>query len=276
MNRPSTLQVFNIVAFIATLVVNFVSQSAATLNLLKLFPNTVAELGESRAIYFLPAGYVFAIWGVIYLGLGAFVIYQGRPSQRENPIISKIGYWFVLSCIGNITWLYLFLNNQVGISTIAMLLILVSLIAIYLRLDIGRANVSNAVRWSVHIPFSIYLGWISVATVANISAALYEAGSVTGWLGIGPDVWAVVMMAIAAVLALGMIFTRRDYAFPLVVVWALVGIYARNFDTPVFGILSGFNDSLVDTAALVLAIGIVAAIVFRIVSGQRGAVARPA
>jgi hypothetical protein len=257
--RISGLQIANIAAYIVTLMVNFLSQSASALGV-SLFPTTIAALGESRAIFFLPAGYVFAIWGVIYLGLGAYVIYQGRPSQRQNPIIGKIGWWFVLSSIGNVTWLILFLNNQVALSTVAMLVILVSLLAIYLRLGIGRAAVSRGERWAVHVPFSIYLGWITVATVANISAMLYDAGNVTAFLGISADVWAVIMMSIAAVIALAMVFTRGDAAFALVVVWALLGIYARPFNTPVFEALSALNAGLVDGAALLLAVAIAAGI----------------
>ncbi len=109
----------------------------------------------------------------------------------------------------------------------------------------------------MHIPFSIYLGWITVATVANIAATLYEAGSVTVFLGIGADVWAALMMLVAV----AMIFTRSDVAFPLVVVWALVGIYVRPFDTEVFAPLAGLNAGLVDTSALALAVLIVVALV---------------
>lgn len=253
MNRFTTLAVLNVVAYVSTLVVNFLSQSASVLGV-KPFPYTVAELGESRALFFLPAGYVFAIWGVIYLGLGAFAVYQARAARRE-AVVNAIGWWFVVSSLGNIAWLVLFLNNQIVASTAAMLVILAALIAIYLRLDIGRAAVSPAERWAVHIPFSIYLGWITVATVANFAAALYDGGNVTGWLGIGADVWAVAMIAIAFIITLAMIVRRRDVAYALVVVWALVGIYVRPFTTPVFEPVAALNAGLVDAAALILAIG---------------------
>ena len=260
MNRISVLQFANITAFIITLIFNFLSQSASVLGL-ELFPYTVAELGEARGVFFLPAGYVFAIWGVIYLGLAAYVIYQGRPSMREDSIQERIGWWFVASSIGNVTWLVLFVNNRIYLSTVAIVLILVSLLAIYLRLDIGRRQVSRAEFWVVHIPFSIYLGWVSVATIANIAAALYDAGNMTALLGIGADVWTAIMMVIAAVLALAMIFTRRDVAFPLVVVWALVGIYARPFNTAVFEPVADLDIDLVNTTALVLAVVIAAAVI---------------
>jgi hypothetical protein len=254
MKHPSWLPIANVIAYIVTLVINFVSQAPG------IFPQTVGELGESRAIFFLPAGYVFGIWGLIYTGLGAYVIYQALPKQRNNPIIAQIGWWFILSCIGNSVWLILFLGNQLVLSTIAMLLILVSLIVIYLRLGIGRGKVERAERFAVQVPFSIYLGWITVATVANFATMLYEQGFVMDFVGISADVWAVVMMVIAAVIALAMVLRHRDIAFALVVVWAISGIYARPFDTATFAPLQSLNVGLVDTTALVIAIGIVVAI----------------
>ncbi len=268
MNRFSTLQLANIGAFIVTLVINFFSQSASAFGL-ELFPNTVAELGESRAIFFLPAGYVFAIWGIIYLGMAAFIVYQGRPSQRENPLIARVGWWFVLSCVGNSVWLILFLNNQVVASTAAILLLFVSLLAIYLRVGIGRTAVNSTVRWSVHIPFSIYLGWVSVATVANIAAALYVSGSVTSFAGITADVWAVILMLIATGLALAMLFTRNDIAYALVIVWAVLGIYVRPFDTAVFEALAALNAGIVNAAAIILPVLILGAIGAFIALSQR-------
>ena len=259
MNRTTWLQILNVVALIATLIVNFLSQRAMVLGV-ELFPNSVGDLGESRAIFFLPAGYVFAIWGIIYLGLLAFVIYQARPSQGDNPLITDIGWWFVLSNIANIAWLFLFINLYTAASTIAMLVLLFSLIMIYLRLDIGRAKVSRAEKWAVHIPFSIYLGWISVATVANVAAALYEGDFVTSFLGIGADLWTVIMMVVAVGITLVMIFQRGDIAYALVVIWALMGIYARPFDTETFEVVSALNAGLVDSAALILSIVVAAGI----------------
>lgn len=258
------LQLLNILAFVAMVVVNFLSQAATTLGLASVFPNTVAQLGEMRAIFFLPAGYVFAIWGLIYLGLGIFTIWQALPAQREHSVVQKIGPWFMVSSVANIAWLILFLNDLVGLSTVAMFVLLASLLVIYLRLGIGRTVVATAVRWAVHIPFSIYLGWISVATVANIAAALYVEGNVTSFLGIGADVWAVVMIAVATLLAVLMVFLRSNYAYALVAVWALIGIYVRPFNTPTYDVVSGLNTGLVDTAAIVGAVVIVIAIVYQV------------
>ena len=106
----------------------------------------------------------------------------------------------------------------------------------------------------MHFPFSVYLGWITVATVANVSTALYASGAETALLGISADIWTVIMMAVAAIVAFAILLRHRDIAFAGVVVWALVGIYARPFTTPIYDIVSNQNISMVNTAALVIAI----------------------
>ncbi|MAU09661.1 MAG: hypothetical protein CL607_07560 [Anaerolineaceae bacterium] len=134
MKSLSLLQIGNFVALIATLIMNGLSNSG-------IFPNTVGDLGNSRAIFFLPETYVFAIWGVIYVGLIGFAIYQLRPVAKANGTVDRVGYWFVLSCLANITWLVLFLYDLVWLSTVAMLVILYALIMIYRRLGIGQRTI---------------------------------------------------------------------------------------------------------------------------------------
>lgn len=261
MKNLSRLQIANIVFLVATLIMNGLSNSG-------ILPNTVGDLGESRAIFFLPAGYVFAIWGVIYTGLIGFVIYQARPVACEKGIPERVGPWFIVSSLANITWLILFLYNLVWLSTLAMLVLLGSLIMIYLRVGIGQREADWQETWAVHIPFSVYLGWISVATVANFSTALYESQQVTSFLGISADVWAVAMMVVAGVLGFAMLLTRRDIAYALVIVWALIGINARPFDTELFSVLDALNASLVNGGALavtaLVAVGIAGTAVRRL------------
>lgn len=257
MSNVNTLRGANLVAIIATLIMNSLSNSG-------IFPNTVGDLGESRAIFFLPDGYVFAIWGVIYTLLIGFVIYQFRPVAAENGTVERVGWWFVISCIGNVTWLVLFLFNQVWLSTIAMLVILGALLMIYNRLQIGQRRVGWQQNWASFVPFSIYLGWISVATIANFSTALYETDFVQSFAGINAAVWAVLMIAVAAGLAITMLVMRRDVAYALVIVWASVGIYARPFDTELYAVLADLNASLVNSGALVAAVIVaVAALIVR-------------
>lgn len=180
------------------------------------------EISDSFKVFFVPAGYVFSIWGLIYLGLIAFAIFQALPAQRENEHLQKISGWFLLASAANCVWIFLWHYQLFALTLVAMILLLVSLIVIYTRLETGRSRVSATENWLVRVPFSIYLGWITVATVANVSDVLYSAGW-QGW-GIAPQIWAAVMLAVATVLAALMAITRRDVAYLLVLVWAFVGI----------------------------------------------------
>jgi hypothetical protein len=216
MNRDTFRQAAVLLALAITIVVN------ALANALPLNGQTTGEISNRFDVYFVPAGYVFSIWGLIYLALIGFALYQLLPSQRQNPRLRRVGWLFVLSSVANSAWIFLWHYNQFALTVAVMLALLGLLIAIYLRLDIGRTRPAGAERWLVDLPFSIYLSWVSVATIANITIALTDAGW-NGW-GLAPQIWAVVMLAVAAGLAGLMGLLRRDLAFMAVVVWAFVGI----------------------------------------------------
>jgi len=224
MNKDTVRQILVLIAVIAVIAVNFLAVS------LPLNDLDTGEISDRFEVYFVPAGYVFSIWSLIYLGLIAYGIFQILPAQKENPRLRSIGYLFVLSSLANITWLFLWHYEVFLFTPVAMLILLISLIAIFLRLDVGRAEVSTAEKWSVHIPFSIYLGWISVATIANITQWLYYLGW-NGW-GIPPEVWAVIMLAAGVVISTLMSLTRGDVAYSLVLVWAYIGIAVKQAGTP--------------------------------------------
>jgi hypothetical protein len=224
MNRDILRQILVLIAAFATIIFNFLA------NLLPLNGLNTGELSDRFQIFFVPAGYVFSIWGLIYLGLIAYAIYQVLPAQRENPRLRSIGYLFILSCLANIAWLFLWHYEYFEFTLIVMGALLISLIAIYLRLDIGRGKVSAGERWAVQIPFSIYLGWITVATIANTTQLLYYLGW-NGW-GISPELWAVIMLAAGVVISAIMSLTRADIAYSLVLVWAYIGIAVKHADTP--------------------------------------------
>ena len=218
------LQILNVIALLATLLVNGLANS------LPINGQTTGEVSDSIPSLFTPAGYVFSIWGLIYLGLAAYAIYQILPKQRDKPFIGRIGYWFVSSSVFNILWLFAWHYEQFLLSIVAMLGLLGSLLVLYVRLGIGRDAVPVLDRALVHLPFSIYLGWISVATIANASTVLV----VMGWngFGISPELWTAMMVAIAAVLGIAMIWQRQEIAYPLVIVWALVGISVKQAGVP--------------------------------------------
>jgi benzodiazapine receptor len=224
MNRNVLRQSFNVLAVLATIVVNGLA------NALPLNGQTTGSISDRFHVYFVPAGYVFAIWGLIYLGFILFAVYQALPGQRENPRLARIGYLFVLSCIANIAWLFLWHYERFTLTWVAMLVLLASLIAIYLRIGIGRLVVPGAQKWFVDIPFSIYLGWISVATIANVTSVL-DFVHWGGW-GLSAEAWAVIMLVAGTAIAAAVSLTRGDVAYMLVIVWAFVGIAVKQAGTP--------------------------------------------
>lgn len=200
------------------------------------------EISDRFQVYFVPAGYVFSIWSVIYLGWIAFTIFQLLPSQKENPRLRRLGHLFTLSNLANAAWLFCWHYNQFGLSVLVMLTLLGLLIASYLALDVNRASVTRTEYWSVDAMFSIYLGWITVATVANITDWLYFVG----WDGFGipAQAWAVIMLAVASLLGLAMAITRRDVGYLSVLVWAFIGIAVKQASAPLVAISAGIAAAL--------------------------------
>jgi len=171
---------------------------------------------------FTPAGYVFSIWGVVYLGLIAYTVYQALPSQRTNQRLRAIGWIYVASGLLNSLWIFLWHNLQLWWCVLVIFGILVSLILITQRLHPWRLQVSHTEWWTSHLPFSIYLGWICVATIANVAVALVASG----WNGglLSPEAWTVILLLVAAGLGMVYGYVRRDAAYVLVLVWAFAGI----------------------------------------------------
>ena len=224
MSKETVRQIANALSVVLALTINILA-SALPLN-----GQNTGEISDRFQVFFVPAGYVFAIWLIIYIGWIAFAIYQFLPAQKENPRLQKLGYWFALSGVFNAAWLFCWHYNLFGVSVLVMLALLGTLIASYLKLDVGRAPVSSGEKWAVDVPFGVYLGWISVATIANITDYLYDIG----WSGFGiaPQMWAVIMLAVASLVGLGMALTRRDAGYLFVFVWAFAGIAVKQAAEP--------------------------------------------
>jgi len=206
MNRDLVRQIVNVVTVLVTIIVNGLA------NALPINGITTAEISNSFPVLFVPAGYVFAIWGLIYLGMTGFAIYQALPSQRENPRLRRVGYWFALGNIANIIWIFLWHYQLFLLTLVAMLVLLLSLIVTYQRLEIGQRVVQGAQRWLVNVPMSIYLGWITVATIANTTIVLYDLN----WNGFGMSaaIWAVLLLVVATLITGLMIFRRGVWDLP--------------------------------------------------------------
>ena len=219
MNKTSIYRLVTVVTTLLTITVNGLA------NALPLNGQGTGEISDRFAIYFVPEGYVFSIWGIIYLGLIAFVIYQLMPGQKEDALIEKIAPGFWVANLANTAWIFLWHYEFFPLTLVAMLTLLASLLYVYLQIS-GFGELTGGQKWFVKLPFSIYLGWISVATVANVSQVLFDA-KWSGW-GLSPELWTVIMLVVAAVLGLAMRWRERDWAYGLVLVWALVGIAQKH------------------------------------------------
>jgi len=241
MKKITTYQLITILATIVTITIN------ALANILPFNGQETGEISDRFAIYFVPAGYVFSIWSLIYLGLITFTIYQALPSQRDNKVIRGISPAYWIASLANSIWMFLWHYEVFSLTLVAMLTILASLVYIYLKLSERDAKLDRTQKLLVKIPFSIYLGWITVATVANASQLLYFFNW-GGW-GIAPQVWAVIMIAVATLLGFLMRWREGDAPYVLVLIWAFIGIAVGKADFPLVA-----NTAYVASALLALAV----------------------
>ena len=229
-----TTQIFNILAFIGVIIVN------ALANALPINGFNTGELSDMYPNLFVPAGLTFSIWGVIYLLLLGYIISQSLSIFNGKPspdFVERIGGLFLVNCLANMAWIVVWHYQMPLVALGIMLVILVSLINIYQKLEIGQRSVSKRELWTAHIPFSVYLGWISIATIANFTTVLVDMN----WQGgaIGEANWAIIMMIVGAALGLFVLTTRKDVAFGLVLTWAIVGInIKRSMSEPFYANVS--------------------------------------
>ena len=218
-----SLSILNLLGFLGTVIVNGMANSLPINN------RTTGELSDLYPNLFVPAGLTFSIWGLIYALLAIFVVYQLIPSVRRDAqrtaFIQRIGPLFFVSCLANIGWIFAWHYENLSLSLLLMLILLGSLIAIYLRLNIGKTDATKTEKYLVHLPFSVYLGWITIATIANVTALLVDIS--WNMFGLGEQFWAVAVIIVGIAVALSVVFTRKDIYYCLVVDWALLGILLK-------------------------------------------------
>jgi len=238
----------NIVAFVLTVLVNGLAGSTTILG-----GKNTAQISDANPTLITPAGYVFSIWGVIYILLGIFVVFQALPGEQGKSSQKKISWLFVLSSILNIAWLFLWQFEYLSLSVVLMFLLLATLILIYLRLGIGKSKVTTREKLAVHVPFSVYLGWITIASIANVAVTLVSVN----WngFGIAPETWATLVIIVALLITMLVLATRKDIAYGLVIVWALVGIAVKQ---------SGNKNivTLTETSAIIISLALAATFLF--------------
>lgn len=217
------IAILNALSVLLVIGVNYISQA------LRLNNTTIGELSNQYDNLFTPAGYAFSIWGLIFLGLLAYSIFQIKRvffSEKKSDFVHQTGYWFLIANLLNASWVIAFVYEYTALSVVIMLGILFSLVQIIVRTNMERWNAPISVIAFVWWPICLYSGWIAVATIANIAAYLTKIG----WNGFGmsDQTWTVIMLVVAVALNLFMIIRRNMREFAMVGVWALIAIFVRH------------------------------------------------
>lgn len=233
--------------YVAMIVVNVLA------NALPINGRTTGGVSDAYQNLFAPAGLTFAIWGVIYLLLGAHVLYQlglfrgaddkgGAGEPHRVALLERVGVLFSLSSLANVAWILSWHYDLIGVSALLLATMLVLLILI--TRTILAADLSPRDRVFVRLPFSVYFGWITVATIANITVWLVSIG----WdgLGIADSTWAVAIIAVGAAIGTAVILRDSDIAYGLVLVWAYLGIWIKHTSA------AGFNGAYPAVSATAL------------------------
>ncbi|MBU3749210.1 MAG: tryptophan-rich sensory protein [Mycobacterium sp.] len=226
-HQPTTSRTPIKILVVATYLVMIAANGAA--NGLPLNGRSTGDVSDAYPNLFTPAGITFSIWGVIYLLLGAHVLYQlglfrDRPdTAADTALLNRVGVLFALSSLTNTAWIFAWHYDLIPLSAVLLItiLVLLGLIVTIVR----RANPTGRQRWFIGIPFSVYFGWSTVAVVANISVLLVY----WRWdgFGIADSTWAVAIILVAMVIGTVTMLRNRDVAYGLVLVWAFAGILLR-------------------------------------------------
>ena len=226
--------------------------------LANILPINGYNTGQISAFYpnaFVPAGFTFSIWGVIYLLLLSYTIgftyysIKGQQHPKAFIFIERINTYFLLTCVFNMSWIIAWHYLQIELSLVIMLLFLITLIQLFLKSNTIARDLTLSQRFILQTPFIVYLGWISVATIAN-TTALLVAYKWTA-LSIAPVYWSAAMILIAIILAVWMLLKFKAVPFALVVAWALWGIYhAQGPSAPILANLTAGGIGVLITLVL--------------------------
>ena len=191
--------------------------------------NTVGSLSDKYDTLFTPAGYAFSIWGLIFLFLLGHAYYQVKVvffQKQHDEFVLTLGPWLALANAANIAWLFAWLMEYTGLSLLFMLFLLLSLIVAVVRLNLQRWDAPFTLIKNVWWPITIYFGWITVATIANVSAYLVKIG----WNEDVDEVhWTVIMLIVATGINLAILYLRSMREYAAVGLWAILAIGFRHW-----------------------------------------------
>lgn len=190
----------------------------------------VGGISDRYPTYVVPAGYAFTIWSLIFALSLACAVWQMLPAQRENPLLRRIGWLTAAAFAGSTLWEVVFPAGMYGVSVVLIVITLVSLAVAVGRMVGWRAPLTSAERWLVWVTCGVYLGWITVATIANVAQALLAAGVTE--LGLGAETWGAVMLAAGGLIACAVTLATRNAAYPIAVIWALIAVFVARRAPP--------------------------------------------
>ncbi len=223
-----SITVLVVVTFLSMIVVN------ALANLLPINGVDTGAVSNSYPNLFAPAALTFSIWGLIYLLLAGYTFYQlgiiNKKDSISKALLNKIGIVFSISSVANALWIFTWHYKMIYLSMVLMAIILICLIVIVEATRKESLTVKEKIF--VKLPFSIYFGWITVATIANMTALLVSLG----WngFGISETIWTVIIVAVGAIIGIATILRNKDYAYGLVIIWAYIGILMKHVSSSGF------------------------------------------
>lgn len=257
MRRIKAIAIFNAVSFLIQIIFSYLAQSG------NLSAETVSTISSKYETLVTPAGMTFGIWGIIYTALAIMCLYHIVMAYKHdltspaNHEIIKMGWWFVIVNVSAAAWLVAWTRDLILLSLVLMLIQLIGLIALHIRLTIYSTTKAASVKVATEFPLAIYLGWISMATIANTSSFLVSQG----WDGLGlPGYqWAVIIIIVAVLLAAWIILFRRNIYFGFVAAWFLFGLIKKRNEA------GGENNETIIVAAWIGLGLIVALSIFQLV-----------
>jgi hypothetical protein len=242
-------KVLIIISFLAMIIANTLAV------VLPLNGVTTGELSDLYKNLFVPAGITFSIWGVIYLLILGYVVYQLGIFQKEKSdakvnMLKNVGLYFIISSLANASWIFAWHYKQVPLSLVLMIVILVCLIKIVS--EISKVELSGLEKFFIKLPFSVYLGWITVATIANVTTLLVHIG----WNGFGipEQVWTIIVLIVGLIISLATMNKYNDIAYGLVIIWAYLGIVIKHTSIDGF---AGQYSAIITTTSVCIAILII-------------------
>ena len=234
------IKIFVVITYLGMIIVNFLA------NALPINNRSTGEISDLYANLFAPAGLTFSIWGLIYLLLGVYIIYQFINKEKES-LFAKINQLFILTSIANISWILAWHYDYIGLSVLIMAFLLFLLIKIA---DICRLEKFTIVeKFFVLAPFSIYFGWITVATIANITVFLVSLG----WNGFGISdfIWTILILLVGALIGILRALKDKNIIYLSVFIWAYLGILLKHISSSGF---DGQYPSIILTISLCLSL----------------------